>query len=178
MRALGLLALACLPAMAATPSSPSPYAGQQQRAIKSLSASDIEGYRQGNGMGFAKAAELNRYPGPRHVLDLAAPLALTPAQRRQSQDIHDRMHRDAVRLGRQFVEREAALNRLFAGRTADHNKVERLTREIALLQAQLRFVHLRAHLEMATVLTPGQIDAYDRLRGYRSGHRGGHLHRH
>jgi len=178
MRLLALLALASLPAMAATPPAPSPYAGQQQRAIKALSANDIEGYRKGSGMGYAKAAELNRYPGPLHVIELSSPLALTPAQQKQTRTIHDRMHGEAVSLGRQIVDREASLDALFAGRTADNDKIERLTREIALLHARLRFVHLRAHLEMAKVLTPAQIDAYQRLRGYRDGHTGGHQHQH
>ncbi|OGI41183.1 MAG: hypothetical protein A2140_04440 [Candidatus Muproteobacteria bacterium RBG_16_62_13] len=178
MRFLGFLALVSLPAMAVTPPAPSPYAGQQQRAIKALSASDIEGYRKGSGMGYAKAAELNRYPGPSHVLELSSPLALTPAQRQQTQGIYDRMQQNAVQIGRQIVDREASLDALFAGRTADNGKVERLTREIALLQARLRFVHLRAHLEMAKVLTPAQIDAYQRLRGYRDGHTGSHQHQH
>ncbi len=178
MRLVGLLVLVSLPAMAATPPAPSPYVGQQHRAIKALSASDIEGYHKGSGMGYAKAAELNRYPGPSHVLELSSPLALTPAQRQQTQGIYDRMHQNAVQIGRQIVDREASLDALFAGRTADNDQVERLTREIALLQAQLRFVHLRAHLEMATVLTSSQVDAYQRLRGYRDGHAGGHQHQH
>jgi len=36
-----------------------------------LSVEQIEQYRAGAGMGYAKAAELNRYPGPMHVLELA-----------------------------------------------------------------------------------------------------------
>jgi hypothetical protein len=50
--------------------SPTPYAGQQNRTIKALSDEDIVGLLKGDGMGFAKAAELNGYPGPKHVLDL------------------------------------------------------------------------------------------------------------
>ena len=41
-----------------------PYAGQQTRAIKALSDDDIAALRAGEGMGMAKAAELNGYPGP------------------------------------------------------------------------------------------------------------------
>jgi hypothetical protein len=53
------------------------YAGQQTRAIKALSSEDIAALRNGEGMGMAKAAELNGYPGPAHVLALAAQLGLT-----------------------------------------------------------------------------------------------------
>ncbi len=54
----------------------SPYAGEQSRSIKSLSKEDVADYIDGKGMGFAKAAELNGYPGPKHVLELAEQLAL------------------------------------------------------------------------------------------------------
>jgi hypothetical protein len=39
-----------------------PYAGQQARTIKALSDEDIAALRKGEGMGMAKAAELNGYP--------------------------------------------------------------------------------------------------------------------
>src|ERR1051325_5074999 len=58
-----------------------PYAGQQEREIKALSADEITGYLAGAGMGYAKAAELNGYPGPMHVLELADQLKLTPEQK-------------------------------------------------------------------------------------------------
>jgi len=58
----------------------SPYAGQQSRSIKALPEGDIAALQNGDGMGMAKAAELNGYPGPRHVLALAAELHLTEAQ--------------------------------------------------------------------------------------------------
>jgi hypothetical protein len=48
-----------------------PYADQQTRSIKSLSEEDIAALLNGEGMGMAKAAELNGYPGPKHVLTLA-----------------------------------------------------------------------------------------------------------
>ena len=37
-----------------------PYAGQQRRTIKALSADDVTALLKGEGMGFAKAAELTR----------------------------------------------------------------------------------------------------------------------
>lgn len=53
------------------------YAGFHSREIKALSASDVEGLQQGRGMGLALPAELNGYPGPMHVLELADELNLT-----------------------------------------------------------------------------------------------------
>ena len=48
------------------------HAGEQQREIKALSGQDIQAYENGQGHGFAKAAELNGYPGPMHTLELAS----------------------------------------------------------------------------------------------------------
>src|SRR4051812_44950792 len=67
------------------------YAGQQARSIKALSDEDIAALRNGDGMGMAKAAELNGYPGPRHVLALARELQLTDAQIKQVKEIRDQM---------------------------------------------------------------------------------------
>ena len=39
-----------------------PYAGQEQRSIKSLSEQEVSGLLSGAGAGFARAAELNGYP--------------------------------------------------------------------------------------------------------------------
>src|SRR6187402_2754729 len=61
----------------------SPYAGQQSHEIKALSEQELRDLLAGAGMGMAKAAELNRHPGPMHALELAGPLALTAQQREQ-----------------------------------------------------------------------------------------------
>ena len=66
----------------------SPYVGQETRGIKALSQADIEGLLAGAGTpfgGMAKPAELNGYPGPRHVLDAveAGEFDLTTDQREQ-----------------------------------------------------------------------------------------------
>src|SRR3990172_8479974 len=65
----------------------SPYAGLEGREIKALSPEQIQELRNGDGMGLALAAELNHYPGPRHVLELAHELALSPKQQDQVQAI-------------------------------------------------------------------------------------------
>src|ERR1043166_8084969 len=77
----------------------SPYAGEQNRAIKALSEADIAALRNGDGMGLAKAAELNGYPGPAHALDLAAKLGLDSGQVLRLTAIHDRMRETARSLG-------------------------------------------------------------------------------
>jgi Spy/CpxP family protein refolding chaperone len=157
--------LGCAPlCWGAEPSTP--YAGQEQREIKALSAEEIEGHLSGSGMGLAKAAELNHYPGPRHVLDLAEPLQLADEQRQQTQAVFEAMRTEAVRLGTQLVALERQLDTLFAAGTISEAQVEQLVGEIATIHGQLRAVHLRAHLAQRAILTPDQRRRYDALRGY------------
>ncbi len=144
----------------------SPYAGQETHNIRSLSDAEIEGYLQGRGMGLAKPAELNSYPGPMHVLELAAQLQLTANQQTATQRSFERMRAEATRLGRLSVERETELNRLFADSRANTTNTRQVVGEIARLQGDLRVAHLRAHLDMREILTPQQIVRYNELRGY------------
>ena len=148
----------------------SPYAGQETRGIKALSQSEIDGYLNGEGMGYAKAAELNHYPGPRHVLDLSEQLALTSEQKTKTQKLFESMKKKAAGLGRELINREKQLDRLFANQAIDNKRLESHLTQIGLLQAKLRYVHLSTHLEQKNILTPHQIKLYDQLRGYRSGH--------
>jgi Spy/CpxP family protein refolding chaperone len=160
----------------------SPYAGQEKREIKSLPVERIQEYLSGEGMGLAKAAELNHYPGPKHVMDLAEELYLSKGQLSETEEIYNKMHKEAVRLGTLIVEKEKILDSLFAEQKIDETQLQSLTARIARAQGELRFIHLRAHLEMKRVLSPEQIEKYDTLRGYESG--GGknshqhHQHRH
>lgn len=147
---------------------PSPYAGEQTRQIKALSASEVTSLLGGHGMGFARAAELNSYPGPRHVLDLADELKLTPDQKAGLNRIFETMKAAALPLGRELVARESELDRLFTDRQATTGAVLSLTREIGRLQGELRAVHLNAHVATVAMLHAGQVARYDELRGYTS----------
>jgi hypothetical protein len=89
-----------------------PHARQQARQIKALSDDDIDALREG--MGMAKAAELNGYPGPAHVLGLATQLGLTPDQLQQLTAIFERMSAEAKLLGGELIAREQVLDQLFA----------------------------------------------------------------
>ena len=145
-----------------------PYAGQQSRTIKALSDEDIAALLQGEGMGMAKAAELNGYPGPKHVLTLAEELKLTASQRQEIQAVFDRMSAAAKPLGAELVERERALDQQFAKREITHDRLAAETAAIGELEAHLRSVHLAAHLETRALLSPDQIARYEQLRGYGS----------
>lgn len=160
-----LLSLAALAALGAAAQS-TPYAGQQSRAIKSLSAQEISDLREGQGMGLAKAAELNGYPGPAHVLEHAEALSLTAQQRQASESLMHRHKARARELGMALIEAERALDQAFAAKQVDTDLLGRLTAEIGLQQARLREEHLRTHLEQTAVLDQRQIDRYQHLRGY------------
>lgn len=146
--------------------SPSPYAGQEKRDIKALSADDVKNYLEGNGMGFAKAAELNGVPGPKHILEYEAKLDLTVEQRAAIQNSFERMKGQASGLGRQIVEHEKELESLFRQTEITSEAVQAKTRKISELQGDLRNAHLQAHLEMKKILSPQQVEKYNRLRGY------------
>jgi Spy/CpxP family protein refolding chaperone len=168
MRSLPLLGALSLivTAAGAVAAPPSPYAGQESRDIKALSAEEIDDLMNGRGMGLAKAGELNGYPGPAHVLDLAAALDLTPEQRRAVAAIKDRMSAAAKPLGTDLVDRERALDRQFADARITEPELRALTATIGELQAKLRAIHLNAHIETKRVLTPEQVARYAALRGY------------
>ncbi|QTN28906.1 hypothetical protein HZ993_03420 [Rhodoferax sp. AJA081-3] len=148
---------------------PSPYAGQQTRSIKALSATQEQDLLQGKGMELAKAAELNGYPGPMHTLELAQALELSAAQKQASQELLDRHKADARRLGAELVEAERALDQSFATRQITAAGLTRHTDRIAQLQATLRANHLQTHLQQTALLTPHQITRYAELRGYIAG---------
>ncbi|MBA2781075.1 hypothetical protein [Billgrantia kenyensis] len=149
------------------------YAGLHSREIKSLSASDVEGLQQGRGMELALPAELNGYPGPMHVLELADALNLTQVQHERTEQAFERMRERASDLGDQVIESERRLDRLFAERRATLEEIERLTDRAAGHWAELRAVHLEYHLYMLTVLDDEQVRQYVQLRSHGNG---GHRH--
>jgi hypothetical protein len=143
-----------------------PYAGQQGRSIKALSDDNIAALRKGEGMGMAKAAELNGYPGPAHVLQLASQLGLTETQHHDVQAIFNRMSAAAKPLGGELISQEQALDQLFAKGDITPDRLAAATAAIAALQGRLRAVHLSAHLETRALLNADQIARYEQLRGY------------
>ena len=152
-----------------------PYAGQETRAIKALSPEDVDDLLAGRGWGLALPAELNGYPGPAHVLELAGRLDLDPAQQASVQAIFERMRAEAQELGAAYVEAERQIEAAFAGRAIDRRQLETLIGEAEGLRARLRQIHLAAHIDTRPILSRHQRMRYDELRGYGSGHEsGGH----
>jgi Spy/CpxP family protein refolding chaperone len=166
MRTLAPFLLALLGSACVAPAHNTPYAGQEARPIKALSNDEQSALTEGRGMGLAKAAELNGYPGPMHVVELSQKLALTPEQHSASERLMKEHKARARDMGAQLVDAERALDRLFAEREADAAAVDAATRRVGELQATLRAEHLKTHLAQTALLQPQQIASYQTLRGY------------
>ena len=148
----------------------SPYAGLEAREIKALSPEEIADLTAGRGMGLALAAELNGYPGPRHVLDLAQELQLTAKQQSKTRALFEAMRTETGALGADLIEAERALDRLFAEKRATPETVAAATERAGAVEAKLRAAHLRYHLATIDVLTTDHVMAYNHLRGYATHH--------
>lgn len=111
--------------------------------------------------------------------------AATPYAGQQGRDIKAlfaSMQHEVSVLGARLVDEERALDAAFATKRADAAQLADATKRIGALQAELRRVHLDAHLAQARILTPAQAARYVELRGYGAaaaqGAHGGHRHRH
>jgi Spy/CpxP family protein refolding chaperone len=152
------------------------------RPIKALSEQEISDYLAGKGMGLAKAAELNGYPGPVHVLENSRALRLTSEQEANTRTLFNQMQQKAVGLGKQLIEKERGLDELFTSKTITLEKLSAALASIGQLQARIRQTHLETHLAQTSILNPEQIVLYNRLRGYAEdkpdgGHQHGNEHR-
>jgi hypothetical protein len=147
----------------------SPYSGQEVRDIKSLSDNDIQSLQNGTGEAFggiAKLAELNGYPGPRHVLDMASELQLTDTQRMGIEMIYQNMSIKARSIGAAIIAIEQDMDTAFNNKIITKENLKLMLDKSADLYGQLRFVHISAHLDTIQILTPGQIQMYNEMRGY------------
>jgi hypothetical protein len=151
----------------ATPAqSASPYAGMERRTVKALSDEQIAALKEGRGMGLALVAELNGYPGPTHVLELADKLQLSDQQRTRTKALVDAMRAETVPIGERLIAQETALDRLFVEKRATRALLDSATSQIAAAWGELRAAHVRYHLAMLQELSSAQLTRYAELRGY------------
>jgi hypothetical protein len=148
------------------PPTPGPYSGQEQSSIPGLTEAEIAGYREARGMGLARPADINGYPGPLHVLEQADALGLSPDQRVAVQALYDQMRAEASTIGEEFLAQYGALELAFRDHTITPEALGDRTGEIGRIEGMLRATHLKYHLATRALLTPEQIGAYMRLRGY------------
>ena len=143
-----------------------PYAGLEKRTVSSLSNEDIADLETGAGWGLALPAELNGYPGPRHILELQDELELSETQIAKVEELFAAMQQEAIEAGQTFIAAEENLDEVFRNNAADRDKLAIAISESANARANLRFIHLSQHLETVTMLTEDQITKYNTLRGY------------
>ena len=152
------------------------YAGQQSRELKALSAEEVKQYLSGAGMGYAKPAELNLFPGPMHVLEHAGALGLSDAQRAATKQLMDEHKAEARAIGARVVEAERDLEALFRAGSVDEDRLKTAVQRAGFLQAEYRLSHLETHRRMRALLTDKQVIEYHHARGYgapaaQSGHK-------
>jgi hypothetical protein len=143
-----------------------PYAGEQRREIKALSADEARALAAGAGAGYARAAELNHYPGPMHVVELADVLGLSTEQKRASEALLHAHKREARELGTAVVAAERELDRLFADGRVDAATLAAAVTQAGAAQSAYRLSHLDAHRRQRELLSAEQVAEYDRRRGY------------
>ena len=160
------ISAALLLTSAAAANAQTPYAGMQARPIKALSEHQVADLGAGRGMGLALAAELNGYPGPSHLLELADKLNLSTDQRAAIQRLFDSMKAEAIPLGSKLIEQESDLDKEFASHTVTPESLKASTGAVAATQGALRETHLKYHLSTAALLNSGQMQRYTELRGY------------
>jgi hypothetical protein len=144
----------------------SSYAGQQTRSVKAYSEAEVADLLAGRGMGLARSAELNAYPGPQHVLELTEKLGLSPAQRSATEALIAPMRAAAQKHGAELIARERELDALFADGRAMPERVRAAVEAAAAAQARVRQAHLDAHIAQRAILTAEQVSSYQKLRGY------------
>jgi len=155
-----------------------PYSEQEKRDIKALSADEVKQYLAGGGMEFARAAELNNYPGPMHTLELAEKLALTLEQRAATEKLMAGHKAEARAIGAKLIEAERMLDQLFASSRATESELAQQVRAVAALHGEYRLSHLETHRRLRPLLTDKQINHYAYLRGYAGTHASGDPHKH
>jgi hypothetical protein len=130
-----------------------PYAGQESASVRGLSEAEISALRTGAGMGLARPGEINGYPGPRHVLELADELALTSDQRAAVQALFDDMQTEAIQLGSQFLAGYQALEQSFRAGTITPEGLQQQSAALGQIEGQLRAAHLKYHLLTTPLLS-------------------------
>jgi hypothetical protein len=164
LKALAIIALAAL--AAAANAEHHGYTADKARELKALSAEEVKQYLSGAGMGYARPAELNRYPGPMHVLELADKLHLSPEQRAATARLMEAHKAEARNIGARLVTAERALEELFRAGIASEATLAQAVARAAVLQGEYRLAHLETHRRMRALLNDEQVARYDTLRGY------------
>jgi Spy/CpxP family protein refolding chaperone len=127
---------------------------------------DREALLNGEGMGLAAYAELNGYPGPKHVIDLKDQLGLTQDQLKKTEAVMKGVQISAKATGEEIVREEENLHKLFETGKVNERLLRSALDRIGKLRGELRFLHMQAHVKMKGILSPNQIQRYNELRAH------------
>jgi Spy/CpxP family protein refolding chaperone len=144
---------------------PVPVLAEPGEGMATLSAEKVRGLQAGAGLGYAKAADLNGWPGPLHALQMKDALSLSAEQVRKITVLRREMTARAKPLGGELIDAERTLNQLFTTGEPSAAEIEAATARIAAIEGRLRAVHLVTHLRTAPLLTRHQTMLYVRARG-------------
>lgn len=181
----GLAALGLLAGPAsAQETAPAPQAGGQHRMqgqgmhagmqhagsmgggmLGGMSDAEKEALKAGEGLGAGRLAMQAGYPGPRHVLEMGDELELTAAQKEQIGTIFGGAKASFAKMGAELVEKEEALEAMFAAGDVDVGDMTKLAAEIGERQGELRAAHLAAHVRTREALTPAQLEKLSAMAG-------------
>ena len=114
--------------------------------------------------GQAQYADVNGFPAPKHLLDLAKELQLSDAQKKSLQTIYVGMRSRALELGKRIIGIEEELHQAFQEGLVSEKSVRDDTEQIGKLRGRLRAVYLNANMKAKDVLTNAQIESYKKLR--------------
>jgi Spy/CpxP family protein refolding chaperone len=130
---------------------------------------EIQELLNGEGISIDHDEELNQYPGPNQVLAAADELGLSREQVQKITAINEQMRRDAVSLGRAIMDQEKELEQLIStGASTDAANL--MLREVAEKHQKLHDIHLAAHVQVKSQLTPEQLEEYHRLHAHQTAH--------
>ncbi len=98
------------------------------------------------------------------MLELKDGLGLSKDQVKTIEAIHSEMREQAIVVGEQFIEAEAALSEAFAGDQLDLAELYKLVEAAEAVRAKLRMVHLSRHLQTTPLLSADQFQQYSILK--------------
>jgi Spy/CpxP family protein refolding chaperone len=125
---------------------------------------DRSALEKGEGAGMGMLAEMNGYPGPKHLLDLYDSLRMGPGQVQRIASLYEEMRAAALGKGEMIIAKEEELDDLFGSGRAEEASVRKLASEIGRMRGELRAIHLTAHLKAWGLLTEEQRVRYKAIR--------------
>ncbi len=155
----------CLGAQEHTHARHGQASGSSEAAHHAFLAAERQAIERGEGFGMGMVADHNGYPGPKHVLDLKTELRLAADQQAAMEKLFAEMKEKALSKGHDLLEAESRLDRIFGEGRPEAELREQAFR-VASLRAELRWVHLGAHLQARKLLTEKQLTEYMRLRNH------------